>query len=342
MAKLEKFKEGTLRIYYAAKPSDAILNLAKIARCLGVSADMIDLGLSKSPAAELRAQLSSGNSVWDIGSLGKLIGLEDWHAIASDLSASGANILLLATVADDLHCEVLKFFSQGGVMAVRPAGQPDSVGFPASLPHLSAELSGHRYARSGRDAIAMNVNENSGVETVMEFGNGLAAFAHLRLGSARVFVWSTGSVFDMDRPLGRELEFEQAVDEYVPAIIFLRSAFGECCWHNPAPGADMVIDDPLLTRQYGFIDFPELLSLAKELGIHVTIAFIPWNYRRTRKQDVRGFLDHSESFGICAHGCDHTRNEFRVGDYHDLLRRSQLAAERMDRHRERTGVEWIA
>jgi len=338
--KLEADKEGTLRIYHASKPSEAILNMAKIARCLGISADLIDLGLSSFPVADLRAQLSSGNSVWDVGSLGKLIGLADWKAIACDLDASCTNVLLLAAAADDSQREVLGVLSHGSVTAVRLAGRPDSVGFPAALQHLSAELSGHRYARSSRDGLAMDVNGNVRIETVMELGQGLAAFVHLRPGAAHIFVWSTFSVFDVDRPLGRELEFEEAVDEYIPAIIFLRSAFGERCWHNPALGADIVIDDPLLTKRYGFIIFPELLSLAKDLCIHVTVAFIPWNYRRTQKRHLREFLNHSTSFGICAHGCDHTRHEFRQNDYPDLLRRSHLAAERMDCHRKRTGVGW--
>jgi hypothetical protein len=339
MEKIETFKEGPLRIYHASKPSDAILNLAKIAGCLGIAANLVDLGPSNFPAADLRAG-TSGASVWDIGSLAKLIGLVDWKAIASDLGTSCASVILLVTDADDRHHEVLKVLSQGGVNAVRTAGRPESVGFPTTLKRLSAELSGHRYKRSRRDALAMDVNGNAGVETVMEFGQGQAAFARFQRGSSSVFIWSTFSVFDVDLPLGRELEFEEAVDEYIPAIIFLRNALGEHCWHNPAQCADIVIDDPLLTKHYGFIVFPELLRLAKELGIHLTVAFIPWNYRRTQKRHLREFFNHPVSFGICAHGCDHTRQEFRSNDYNDLLRRSYLAAERMDCHRERTGMEW--
>lgn len=316
--------------------------MVKIARCLGISVELIDAGLSHSPADDLRAQLSSGKgaSVWDVASLSERIGLADWEVVASGLDASGADVLILATSENALQNEILKTLSHGVVPGVRCAGHPGSVKFPASPRHLNAELAGQQYTRSCRNALAVDVGDGSGIEIVMEFGEGLASFVFLQCGASHAFIWSTFSVFDVDLPLGHEADFEQALDEYIPAIIFLRQAFGERCWHSPRVGADIIIDDPLLTERYGFIIFPKLLRLTEELGLHVTVAFIPWNHWRTGKGSVRGFLDHPKSFGICAHGCDHARNEFLSKDYPDLLQRSHLAAERMDRHRERTGVEW--
>jgi len=342
MIKGEEHQEELLRIYHASAPSEPVLNIVKIARCLGISAELIDLGYSGFPTEVLRAQVSSGKgaAVWDAGSLSELIGLEDWRLIASDLVASDLDVLILATGKDDSQSGILRVLSQGGVTRVCPAGHPDSVSFPATSRSLNAELSGHHYARSRCDALALELSGGHGIEIVMEFGHGVASFVSLRSGGSHAFVWSTFSVFDVDRPLKFESEFEEAVAEYIPAIIFLRSGFGDRCWHSPRIGADIVIDDPLLEKRYGFIDFPALIGMARELGFHVTVAFIPWNHWRTRKGSIRVFLDHPESFGICAHGCDHIANEFKVDDYADLLSRSHLAAERMDRHCERTEMEW--
>jgi len=80
--------------------------------------------------------------------------------------------------------------------------------------------------------------------------------------------------------------------------------------------------------------------LANELGVHVTVAFIPWNHWRTRRNRLRTLQDHPAAFSICAHGCDHTSKEFRSQDYNDLFQRSHLAAKRMDLHHERTGMNW--
>ena len=164
------------------------------------------------------------------------------------------------------------------------------------------------------------------------------SFACFETGGARIFVWSTIEVFDIDRPLAAEKEFELAADEYVPAIIFLRSAFGDQCWHNPSPGAGIVIDDPLLSEKYGFIDFRKLLESARRHGYHVTLAFIPWNHWRSRRKELQLFREHTDCFSICAHGCDHTKNEFKVADYEGLLRKNFIARERMERHRDRTGL----
>ena len=71
---------------------------------------------------------------------------------------------------------------------------------------------------------------------------------------------------------------------------------------------------------------------------HVTLAFIPWNHWRSRAAQARMFLDHADCFSICAHGCDHTKKEFGSTDYEDLLSRNFVARQRMEQHRERTGL----
>ncbi|MEO7725523.1 MAG: hypothetical protein ABIU29_12700 [Chthoniobacterales bacterium] len=169
--------------------------------------------------------------------------------------------------------------------------------------------------------------------------NGLPSFARRQVDLAEIFVWSTTAIFDVRRPLQAETEFELACDEYIPAIIFLRAAFDDRCWHNPTAGAGMVIDDPLLKKKYGFIDFEKLLESARTHAYNVTLAFIPWNHWRSRVQEVKLFLDYSDCFSICVHGCDHTKNEYGLADYGGLLRKNFVAQERMDRHGRRTGLE---
>lgn len=332
--------KATLHINHASIRSDAILNFAKIAHCLGISSEFINLGLSPHPAETLKEQLSSPTDafVWDLASLGKIMSLAEWRTIASKLAASSAKVLILVTKEDEHLHKIIKILSKNNVLGLRVTKRSDLVTFAARNTLLSKELSGHRYPRFATDALAMDTGRNLDQETVMELGENLPAFVSIPLGTSHLFIWSSFSVFDPDRPLAQELEFERTPDEYIPAIIFLRNAFGERCWHNPNLGANVMIDDPLLEKQYGFIFFPELLRLTRDHGAHVTVAFIPWNYRRTQKQNIHDFLDHS--FSICAHGCDHIKNEFRRNDYKDLLNRSYLAAERMDLHRERTGMEW--
>jgi hypothetical protein len=172
----------------------------------------------------------------------------------------------------------------------------------------------------------------------MQF-NEAPAFLYLKLGKGKVFAWSTFDVFDVTRPLAAELEFEQAVEEFAPVIIFLRAAVRDYCWHNPNPGAGIVIDDPLLRQNYGFLNFSNLLESARKNKYHVTLAFIPWNHWRTRGSNVRLFLEHADCFGVCAHGCDHTNRELRSTDYEALLDKNFVARRRMKQLSKRTGLD---
>jgi hypothetical protein len=329
-----------LRIYLWGEASSTMLNLAKTAACLGIRSELVNLALRTSPADDLRSSALAGASVWDIESLSSFIDAEAWTSLAELLPGGNASVLIITRGCSVWKDEILRILTKGRVIGARSAGRPEVARFPANGGGWSAQLSGFEYRRSGTEALALEAEKDSGIETIMDYGDGLPAMVVFPAGRSQLFVWSAVSVFDMDQPLGRELEFEEATDEYIPAIIFLRAGFGERCWHNPRQDADIVIDDPLLEKRYGQIDFPELLGLARELDLHVTVAFIPWNHWRTRELPLRVFLDHSGSFGICAHGCDHISREFRTSDYGDLLGRSRLAAERMDRHRERTGMDW--
>ena len=57
----------------------------------------------------------------------------------------------------------------------------------------------------------------------------------------------------------------------------IRSQLVEC----PEASACLVIDDPLLRTRYGFLRFSELLAVMKQVRFSTSIAFIPWNWRRS-------------------------------------------------------------
>lgn len=341
VAAADREVQGALRLFHAGDPSEAAANFLRIANWLGVSAESVEVG-PRSCRAEIQAASVAGTGalVLDLESLSGLLESAEWESIARSLGTAPDNVLILGTHGSHLHAPVLEKLSEGAVTGIQSAGRPQMVYFPLQQGSWSAELGGHSYARSQRETLSLEVHPGGDAEVVMGFGQEGPSFVSMRRGAAKVFFWSTATVFDIDQFLEKELEFEQALDEYIPAIIFLRAAFGERCWHSPFLGADVMIDDPLLTRRYGLVDFKKLLTLAEDLMFHITVAFIPWNHWRTRTGSVRLFLDHPKVFGICAHGCDHTRNEFRTADYDKMVRKSILAADRLDRHQQRTGMVW--
>jgi hypothetical protein len=123
-----------------------------------------------------------------------------------------------------------------------------------------------------------------------------------------------------------------------PLLMFLFRAGREHYWHNDTPRACVIIDDPLLRNRYGFLDFKELLELMQKEHFTTSIAFIPWNYRRSSSCTVELFERFPERYTLCVHGCDHTAGEFAERDLNLLCELAQKALERMHQHLQLTGV----
>jgi hypothetical protein len=124
----------------------------------------------------------------------------------------------------------------------------------------------------------------------------------------------------------------------VPIVMYLKWSFRDICWTTQETSACLIIDDPLLKPRYGFLDFRELLQLMNKQTFTTTIAFIPWNWRRTNRGTVGTFQQHSEKLSVCVHGCDHTGGEFATRSTDLLDRKLKTAKYRMNSLFERTGL----
>ncbi|MFN0129752.1 MAG: hypothetical protein ACKV19_24060 [Verrucomicrobiales bacterium] len=312
--------------------------LMALARALGAEAELsvFDPSATADPASRDRPQalVVDACALADAGTSGNGIPpLPD--------ALDGHPLLILVTRSGPEMDTGLARLTGGRVTGVVEIPHADEVTFPEPASPTSqcssGVLAGQQYARILSPALGLVLPPGADAEIVMEVA-GHPTFVRIGGRSTPTFVWATPTVFDVERPLPAEREFEEALDAYVPGIVFLRAACGDRCWHNPVPGAGLVIDDPLLQPRYGLLDFERLLASARAHHYHVTLAFIPWNGRRTEKQRAQWFLDHADYFSICAHGCDHTHNEFNSDDYDDLIQRNHTAHARMTAHAERTGI----
>jgi hypothetical protein len=328
-----------VRLLFYTKPTEALLKLEGLAEFLGIRVERIDVAMAGSLELATRKAISATERaiVLDVASLENKFDEEELRALAGSFARHDIAVLLLVSHSDEASALMARLLTSNAISGLTSAGQVSRVSFPANSAMLSGELSSYSYSRKPGKASCLitSAGDNSQVVMMLDWA---PTFVCVSLGRARIFVWVTDAVFDVFRPLAAEIEFEQAADQYIPAIIFLRFAFGQQCWHNPSPGAGIVIDDPLLRKSYGFIKFPQLLESARRHKYHITLAFIPWNHWRSRAKEVQMFLNYSDCFSVCAHGCDHTNHEFRSTDYEELLRRNFIASRRMDRHRERTGL----
>jgi hypothetical protein len=145
-------------------------------------------------------------------------------------------------------------------------------------------------------------------------------------------------IADIDRPLERGVSALRWFSQLVPAMMFLRWALTTRCWQNETSRACFIVDDPLLKRNYGFLDYRDLLASMERQRFTTSIAFIPWNHRKTSERNARFFRSNSDRYSICVHGCDHTKAEFGITDSVELERKVSLAIDRMERHEKRTGL----
>jgi len=177
----------------------------------------------------------------------------------------------------------------------------------------------------------------SSVTAVIAAGN-KAAFLKLVWMGVPVFV-SSARLIDIDANLAtRNFDIRDHLLSAVPVVSYLRWAFASSSWNTPEASACLVIDDPLLRARYGFVRFRQLLALMKQIRFSTSIAFIPWNWRRSNPKVVQLFRDNPEIYSLCVHGCDHTAGEFATSDRLRLRAVASEALRRMSLHERRTGL----
>lgn len=328
--------EAPLRIAHCGTSPRDVQHFAALAQTFGIAAESVNVRSAADLEAAFVSMTRDGVVVVDVESLARTLP-DTANRLRDILSQASMRAFLLVTSSTDATSRYLECIT-GGV--VRGAHVVDGATGPAKFSTRHAhELSGHSLPRPAASTLCLATRGD--FETIMTI-DGHPTFGCIVQPSlaASIFVWSTQRVFDVQRPLKAEIELEVAADAYLPVVIFLKSAFGERCWHTRSAAAGLVIDDPLLQQRYGFIDFEKLLASARQHHYHVTVAFIPWNHWRTRKRHAALFRAYSDVFSICVHGNDHTKSEFYSNDEQDLVARVDEAVARMESHRERTGIPY--
>jgi hypothetical protein len=201
-------------------------------------------------------------------------------------------------------------------------------------------LAGLRVAASKADldtGLILNAPKGSTIN-IITHGDG-STFLKLEYNGVPVFLSTSRQIIDIDAELtSQNFDIREHFLSAVPIVLYIKWAFAETCWNAPEINACLIIDDPVLKRTHGFVDFNELLSLMKRHKFSTNIAFIPWNWRRSAPEVVRLFRENPGYYSLSVHGCDHTRAEFGSSSKQRIYWKTQQATERMDRHESMTGI----
>ncbi len=177
---------------------------------------------------------------------------------------------------------------------------------------------------------------DSGVRKLISIG-GRPFMASMKREGAEILFLASEDVVDLDSAVG-DSQLGEYFSRLVPQAMALRHIFREECWRPGEQHACVIIDDPLLQRKYGFLDFDHLFQLVEKYNFHTSIAFIPHNYRRNSPRIVELFRSNHKRLSICFHGSDHTQAELASTDTTLLNTILRIAETRMGRHEASTGL----
>jgi hypothetical protein len=217
---------------------------------------------------------------------------------------------------------------------------PDRVTVTAGDVSLCGALSGITAQCSSPEPVSVFVGapRDAAFRPLLTTADGILAFT-VQTHGVRVFVSSAGPTLDLDAPVdGNAFDVRKYFSSIVPITIFLKDAFPDAMPPNRSANAAFIVDDPALKLRYGFLDFASVLSSMKRHRFATTIAFIPWNWRRTNPKTAGVFLNNPDSYSLVVHGCDHTSNEFGTASVSALNHKVKVGVRRVKGHLERTGV----
>src|SRR5262249_5760970 len=108
---------------------------------------------------------------------------------------------------------------------------------------------------------------------------GFPVFICKRQQSCEMFLLTGLKPPDINEPLLGDRSISDYYDRIIPLLVFLRHCFGDGIWHGMDSTARVIIDDPLLKKRYGFLEYKNLLHSIEKTRYGASVAFIPWNYR---------------------------------------------------------------
>jgi hypothetical protein len=231
---------------------------------------------------------------------------------------------------------LLRFLTGDACAKVRHVTAEQSfVSVTGDFPDMCASMSGIQLqARVPRKQSTFELGPQSdSFQSILNTNDG-HLFVAIQRGGAKLFLNASVNIIDIAAPCTKYFDVRENFFDTAPLVMYAKWAFG------PADvaeiGACLIVDDPPLKPRYGFLKYQDALRLMDEHNFATTVAFIPWNWRRTDARTVRLFQEHPNRLSLCVHGCDHTAKEFAERSSAVLNKRINVASNRMRLFRRRT------
>jgi hypothetical protein len=318
-------------------------NLAQLANFLGIKHSRFVLNADGSNLCILRQRLVDANvkigmSAQTYKHLLHFISHDDFER---DFFTLISHCLIYDLMPGVLRDEMLCQLSNGAILSIIPIHQGDAdYSISVNHPDICRELAGLSFDRVHQQTdLKLRVNEAvAGSSKVISISDD-ALFVRIIKNNCEVFFYA-GTIADISTQLTMPTEFKNYFSQIIPIMMFLKYTFQYNCWHNLDRQACVIIDDPLLKTRYGFLNYKKHLKLMEHYNFSTSIAFIPWNHKRSKKNISEIFRQYSQRLSICVHGLNHTKSEFAINDLSKLNMMIKSAKVRMNDHAKRSGVQY--
>lgn len=256
------------------------------------------------------------------------------------LHTNSTNVLVFGWRDEPIHVHAIREATHGALADIQPLGDLDSCIVSAVGREFTRQLAGTAYNRrpASSDTGFVLAQNASGCRPLVTCGERVT-FAAVGEADCPVFYTADAQPPDIDIALP-EGDFWQHYHSLVPYLIFVRETYGDTCWTSALQTTRLIIDDPLLKRRYGLLDYERLLRSMDAARYASTVAFIPWNHFRTTRRNADYFRSFQDRLSLCVHGCDHTEAEFASLDVSLLEDRAARALRRLDAHQARTELDF--
>ncbi|HVT93849.1 MAG TPA: hypothetical protein VHD76_13470 [Bryobacteraceae bacterium] len=238
---------------------------------------------------------------------------------------------------NDRSTKLLRFLTGNPQAKIRTIGTHETlVTIARDLPEMCGPMSGMRVpiTPQTQECVCEMPQEDGASQRIVRTEDGELFFSVDRAG-VRFYLNACSGTVDISALSTQYFDVKKSFCEAVPFIFYLRAAFFDAFSCQPETSACLIVDDPPLKERYGFLEFDKVLELMAHHNFTTTIAFIPWNWRRTDPGTLNLFRNHAERLSLVLHGCDHTSGEFGVQSSAILNRKIQTSIQRMEHFRRR-------
>ena len=332
-----------LVVPYSGELNPADARLVRLTESLGGECELLRIEKGTTLSAEfIEKHVGDKNSCFVVNpaAIRECLQSESFPpGLASYLTSQFSFVLLHNLSLDTFAAGIVSTFSQGSLhplQAIEGAG----LSYEISSGHkeVCGAFSGLTFGPVNRinDRFFIENAKAGPVQTHISIG-GRPFFASIQRERAEVFFLAGANVADLSADVSVK-PLAEYFSQLMPVAMFIRYAFRQECWRPNQYHGTLIIDDPLLRKDYGFLNYERLLALMDEYNFHTSIAFIPFNYRRNSPGITRMFRERPDRLSICFHGNDHTAAEFASKDSGLLNAMLTVAESRMDAHQKETGI----